>query len=158
MITHPRYISIVGDNVLDPKLRGEVAIRRAVRYLSGRCSPILWLASGVGAASQVAIDELLELGERVRVVLPSASSFLAQHPSTSKRGSLADQIALGKSIGRARVPRHVRASQLARRLVQVADLLVVFWSGNARASEVVTLIVEANLREVPILWVPLPRR
>jgi hypothetical protein len=132
-------------------------IRRAVRELVAHYPDAIWVLGGALGADQLAVDELLELDQRVELVLPFVPDVFTARWAPAQRVAFLEQIErVAKPIEIIRTDFHVGGyHERNRRLVERADLLVAFWDSRRRSGGTASTVFEAMRRGVPVHVVPL---
>jgi uncharacterized phage-like protein YoqJ len=147
--------AITGHRALDRFPRAQTTIRKTLRRLAHQHPAALWLAGGAIGVDQVAVDELLELGQRVRLVLPFPIPIQAALWSPDQKATLLDQSERVEAVQIVRQTYHPGAyHQRNRRLVQLADLLIAFWD-TVPFGGTASTIYEAYRKKLQVLVVPL---
>jgi uncharacterized phage-like protein YoqJ len=156
MTAGPITIACTGHRALGRYPRARTVIRRALRHLVELHPGGLWLAGGAVGADRVVVDELLELGQRVQLVLPCPVEAQAAPWSAAERQALESQIARVEAV------EVVRRSygpggyhQRNRRMVKRADLLVAFCDPAVPFGGTVSTMRLAHQLGVPVHWVAL---
>lgn len=155
MSARARAIAITGHRPAGLGARGPARIRAAIRDLVGHHPGALWLAGGAVGADQIAADELLNLGQRLQLVLPFPVALQAARWAPQAACVLAAQVARAEAVDIVRDTYNVGAyHERNRRLVQRAELLVAFHNGRPFGGTAST-IREAHRQHVPVLVVPM---
>ena len=149
-------LAITGHRALGRYPRAHTVIRQALRNLVGRYPDSLWLAGGAVGADQVAVDELLKLDQRVRLVLPFPPAVTSLLWSGSEYYTLVKQLRRVEAVEIVRQTYHVDGyRQRNRRMLSRADLLVAFLDPVVPFGGTISTVREAVRRGVPVYWVGL---
>ena len=128
-------------------------IRKAIGQLVDLYPSALWLAGGATGTDQIATGELLDRGQKVRLVLPFNLVIQARLWSESRRRILLDQIARAAGVEVVADQYHPKAYlDRNRRLVERADLLVAFYSGRSTGGTAHTIRLAARRRLPVLVW------
>lgn len=145
-----RCVAISGHRLPGLSPGGPATIRGAINQLVRRYPGVLWLAGGATGADQIAVGTLLDLGQRVRLILPFHPAIQARLWPVAQRRTLLDHMARAAGVEVVADQYSVGAyHERNRRLVERADLLVAFFNG--RAGGTASTIQQAKRRRLPVL-------
>ena len=91
-------LAITGHRALHRYPRAHTVIRQALRGLVLQYPGALWLAGGAVGADQVAVDELLKLDQRVRLVLPFPPAVMSLFWSATEYYAIVQQLRHVESV------------------------------------------------------------
>ena len=100
-------LALIGHHSLDSYPRAQTVIRQALFNLVAQYPGALWLASGAVGAEQVAVDQLLELDQRVHLVLPFPPGVMSLFWSAADYYTLVKQLRRVESLEIVRQAYHV---------------------------------------------------
>jgi uncharacterized phage-like protein YoqJ len=112
----------------------------------------IWLSGGAIGFDQVAAQVLLQLGQRVELVLPFAIDVQGARWAPAQREALRAIAARAAAVEVLGSRYHVAGYHIRnRRLLDRADILVVFYEG--RPGGTASVVREAKKRRLPIIRV-----
>ena len=149
-------LALIGHHSLDSYPRAQTVIRQALFNLVAQYPGALWLASGAVGAEQVAVDQLLELDQRVHLVLPFPPAVMSLFWSATDYYTLVKQLRRVESVEILRQAYHIDGHrQRNQRMLQRANLLVAFLDPVVPFGDTISTVREALHRQVPVYWVGL---
>lgn len=151
-MTTPPTISVTGHRRLP--YTAPSRIRGAVHELVDRFPGATWLTGGSVGADQLVAEELLNLGQRVELVLPFAPDVQSAQWTADQRRRLLEHVERVAGVEIMRGDYHEAGyRERNQRLVERADLLFAVWRGGVCGGTAFT-VKEAIKRGVPIYWLP----
>jgi uncharacterized phage-like protein YoqJ len=156
MTTRPTTISVTGQRSAHGCPKADSIIRRSIRQLVVLYPNALWLTGGAIGADQIATDELLNLKQRVQLVLPFPVDVQSARWAPTEREVLVNQIARVESVEIVyKVYHNTGYDKRNKRLVSRAKLLVAFWDGIIPYCGTASTVYTAVRYGVPVYWVSL---
>jgi hypothetical protein len=149
-------LAIAGHRSLDVYPRAQTVIRQTLLNLGAPDPGARWRASGAVGVEQVAVDQLLELDQRVQLVLPFPPAVMSLFWSATDYYTLVKQLRRVESVEILRQAYHIDGHRLRnQRMLQRANLLVAFLDPVVPFGHTITTVREALHRQVPVYWVGL---
>ena len=149
-------IAIAGHRNLLRYPNAQATIRQALGDLVTRYPGALWLAGGDVGTEHLAVDALLELRQRVRLILPFPPAVLTRFWSAVDYYTLVRQVQRVEAIEVVRQTYHGDAyRQREWWTLDRADLLVAFMDPAIPFGDTVSTVRQALRRHKPVYWVGL---
>jgi hypothetical protein len=154
VIPTPATIALTGHRELGRLPLGAPAlIRRQLEDLARSYPEAVWLSGGAIGTDQLGAELLLDMGQRVELVLPFAIEIQGARWTPAQCENLRALAARAASV-EVLCPRyHVAGYHIRnRRLLDRADILVAVWNGSLTGGTAST-VLQAKRRSIPVIRV-----